>query len=60
MIYSLYSNLKESSVTNSGEPDQTPRFAASDLVLRCLPMSHKKDARLIWVKEEIYFQVEHP
>ena len=23
---------------------------ASDLVLHCLPMSHKKDARLIWVK----------
>ena len=27
-----------------------PQFAASDLGLRCLPMSHKKDARLIWVK----------
>ena len=26
------------------------RFAAYDLVLHCLPMSHKKDARLIWVK----------
>ena len=26
-----------------------PRSAASDLDLRCLPMSHKKDARLIWV-----------
>ena len=24
--------------------------AASDLVLHCLPMSHKKDARHIWVK----------
>ena len=24
-------------------------FAASGLVLHCLPMSHKKDARLIWV-----------
>ena len=23
---------------------------ASDLGLYCLPMSHKKDARLIWVK----------
>ena len=23
----------------------------SDLVLHCLPMSHKKDARLIWVKD---------
>ena len=25
------------------------RFAASDLVLYSLPMSHKKDAGLIWV-----------
>ena len=24
--------------------------ATSDLGLHCLPMSHKKDARLIWVK----------
>ena len=40
--------LKETSVfANSGEPDQTPSFAASDLVLHCLKMSHKKDARLI-------------
>ena len=30
-------------------PDGTPRFAASHLGLFCLPMSHKKDARLIWV-----------
>ena len=28
--------------------DGTPRFAASYLGLSCLPMSHKKDARLIW------------
>ena len=28
-------------------PDGTPRFAASHLGLFCLPMSHKKDARLI-------------
>ena len=39
---------------NSGEPDQTPCYAASDLVLHCLPMSHKKDARLIWVNRELY------
>ena len=42
--------LKENLLANSGERDQTPRFVASDLVLLCLPMSHKKDARLIWVK----------
>ena len=35
------------SVSNSEEPDQTPRFAASDLDLHCLPMSHKMEARLI-------------
>ena len=27
-----------------------PHFAASDLGLHCLHMSHKKDIRLIWVK----------
>ena len=31
-------------------PDGTPHFAMSHLGLFCLPMSHKKDARLIWVK----------
>ena len=31
-------------------PDGTPRFAASHLGLFCLPMSHKKDTRCIWVK----------
>ena len=28
-------------------PDQTSHSVASGLVLRCLPMSHKKDAMLI-------------
>ena len=28
-------------------PNGTPRFVASHLGLYCLPMSHKKDARLI-------------
>ena len=32
-------------------PEWMPRFAASHLGLLCLPMSHKKDARLIWVKD---------
>ena len=26
---------------------------ASDLGLHCLPLSHKKDARLIWVKNHL-------
>ena len=30
-------------------PDGKPHFAASHLGLLFLPMSHKKDARLIWV-----------
>ena len=36
---------------NSGDPDQRPRSAASDRGLCCLPMSHNKDARLIWVNK---------
>ena len=45
----LFEFLKTLLYANSGEPDQTPRFAASDMVLHCLLMSHKKDARLMWV-----------
>ena len=37
-------------LANSGYPVQTPRSAASDLGLHCLPWSQKWDARLIWVK----------
>ena len=40
---------------NSGDPDQTPHSVASDLGLHYLPMSHKKDARNIWVKKCNYF-----
>ena len=37
---------------NSGDPDQTTCFAASDLGVHCLPMSHKnlRDAMVIWIK----------
>ena len=44
--------LIEINVIKSVDPDQTPRFAASDLGLHCLPMSQtqKWDARLICVK----------
>ena len=35
---------------NSGVLDQTPLLVVSDLGLYYLPMSHKKDARHIWVK----------
>ena len=37
----------------SGEPDQMLCYAAFDLGLPCVPMSHKKDDRLIWVKHHI-------
>ena len=39
---------------NSGDPDQTPHSVASDLGLYYLPMSHKKDARHIWVENQLY------
>ena len=49
--FQFHSNFKKVILqANSAEPDQTPRSAASDMVLHCLSMSHKKDARLIWVK----------
>ena len=36
-------------------PDGTPHFAVSHLGLFCLPMSNKKDARLIWAKVTMDF-----
>ena len=38
---------------NSGDPDQTPHSVAFDLGLHCLPISNKKDARHIKVKNAI-------
>ena len=35
---------------NSGDPDQTPHSAASDLGLHCLPITHLWVSRLQWVK----------
>ena len=35
--------------TNRIAPDGTLRYAASHLGLFCLPMSHIKDVRLVWV-----------
>ena len=34
---------------NSGDPDQTPRSAASDLGLYCLPITLLGVARLQWI-----------
>ena len=38
-------------LANSEDPYQMLRSAASDLGLHCLPMSQKRYARLIWVKQ---------
>ena len=48
MVVRLYFAFVSKFQLNSGDPDQTPLSAASDLGLHCLPMSHKKDARLIY------------
>ena len=49
-IFHVYSKFKRTSVCKH----QTPLFAASDLVLHYLPMSNKKDTRLIWVNVGIH------
>ena len=38
----------------SRDPDHTLHSVASDLGLHYLPMSHKKDARHIWVKMQLF------
>ena len=38
---------------NSGDPDQMPCSAASDLGLHCLPIPHLGISRLHWVKKVI-------
>ena len=53
-IFIFIQILKETSVSNSREPNQTLRSAASDLILQCLWMSHKKDDRRIWVKTSVF------
>ena len=37
---------------NSGDPDQTPHSAASDLGLHCLPITLLRVSRKQWAKEE--------
>ena len=36
---------------NSGDPDQTPLSAVSDLGLHCLPITLLRVSRLQWAKE---------
>ena len=38
---------------NSGDPDQTPRSAASDLRLHCLPITFLGVSRLQWGNTDI-------
>ena len=38
--------------TNSGDPDQMPHSAASDLGLHCLPVTLLEVSRLQWVKSK--------
>ena len=40
---------------NSGNPDQTPHTAASDLGLHCLPITLLGISRLQWVKSNEHF-----
>ena len=48
--FSFLFKMKENIIeANSGDPDQMPHSAASDLGLHCLTMSHKKDALLICI-----------
>ena len=49
----LFHFLMKIMSANRIAPDGWPRFAASHLGLFCLPMSHKKDARLIWVNDPV-------
>ena len=55
----LNSNRTFCEQTVERDPDQKPCSAVSDLGLSYLPMSHKKDTRLIWVKMNVilYYRI---
>ena len=46
MIFFIFIQILKETSVNGEEPDQMLRYVASDLVLHCLSMSHKKNARL--------------
>ena len=46
--------LIENLQANSGDPDQMPHSVASVLGLHYLPLSHKKDARHIMFKMQLF------
>ena len=49
-IFHFHSYLKRNFCKQTVENLIRRGFAASDLELHCLPMSHKKNARFIWIK----------
>ena len=60
MRYSYFQRKMAEVFANSEDPDQTPRFAASDLGLHCLPITLLVVSRLQWVNittSEILFFV---
>ena len=54
LVSFLFHFLMKIKIANRIAPDGTPHFVVSHLGLFCLPLSHKKAARLIWVKEGIW------
>ena len=56
VIFIFYHVSMKFLCANRIAPDGTPRSAASHLGLFCLPMSHKKDARLKRVKQKTLTQ----
>ena len=57
MVSNCVQILIEHLEANSGDPDQMPQNVASDLGLHCLHMSHKKDVRLLWVKQNFEYNI---
>ena len=47
-------------IANSGDSDQTPRSAASDLGLHCLPITLLRVSRLQWVNMHQSFETSAP
>ena len=59
-IFHFYSNSNRTFCEQTVETlitIQMRHSAASDLGLHCLPMSHKKGARLIWVNTQVRFHI---
>ena len=54
VFYILIQVLIQTYASKQWRSDQTPHSVASDLDLHYLHMSHKKDARHIWVKMQLF------